>query len=209
MTSVPVMHFTHIGQLSSIVQHGLWADTTIRTTGLVTAEAGDPAIKDRRRRTPVHVGPGGVVGDYVPFYFAPRSPMLYKITKKQVPSYPGSTQDLIYLVSTVEALCSCGSVVFTDRNAAKATAEHFVEQAFLAARIDFELMRAVMWNNTDDEPDRMERRMAECLVHRNVPWSNVQQIVVLDAKRKTAVEQILGSVGVAIPVSVRPGWYYS
>jgi hypothetical protein len=42
-------------------------------------EVGDPQIKERCRNRAVNTGPGGTIGDYVPFYFAPRSPMLYRI----------------------------------------------------------------------------------------------------------------------------------
>jgi O-acetyl-ADP-ribose deacetylase (regulator of RNase III) len=38
-------------------------------------------------------------------------------------------------------------------------------------------MRERYWNNTPNDPDRKERRMAECLVHGHVPWATFTQIV--------------------------------
>jgi ssDNA thymidine ADP-ribosyltransferase, DarT len=37
----------------------------------------------------VPLAPYGCVADYVPCYFAPRSPMLYKLHKGGVPNYSG------------------------------------------------------------------------------------------------------------------------
>jgi len=48
----------------------------------------------------VPLAPYGCVADYVPFYFAPRSPMLYKLHKGGVPNYTGGQDPLVYLVSS-------------------------------------------------------------------------------------------------------------
>ncbi len=45
-----------------------------------------PEVVSRRRRLPVPCHPGTWVGDYVPFYFCPRSVMLYVISRKNHPS---------------------------------------------------------------------------------------------------------------------------
>ena len=39
-------------------------------------------IKERRARKIVPIVPGETLADFVPFYFAPRSPMLYAMSKK-------------------------------------------------------------------------------------------------------------------------------
>jgi len=63
-------------------------------------------IKDRRARKRVPAGPGGTVADYVPFYFAPRSPMLYAITRGLVPGYDGGQSSVVHLVTSTDAVVS-------------------------------------------------------------------------------------------------------
>ncbi|HEX3553849.1 MAG TPA: DUF4433 domain-containing protein [Thermoanaerobaculia bacterium] len=84
MTDVPgrlhIYHITHVDNLSSIVTSGgLWSDTAMIARGGPAASIGMGSIKQRRLRLPVRCHPGDHVGDYVPFYFCPRSIMLYLI----------------------------------------------------------------------------------------------------------------------------------
>ena len=79
-----LVHFTHADNLESIVRHGIECDAAMQA-GRLTTEIGNHEIKQRRRARVVPIAPGGVVADYVPFYFAARSPMLYVITKARCP----------------------------------------------------------------------------------------------------------------------------
>ena len=73
-----IMHFTHIDNLRQILADGvLYPDA--RVGNRLQAEVGDRDIKVDRRRHAVICEPGGYPADYVPFYFAPRSPMLHRI----------------------------------------------------------------------------------------------------------------------------------
>ena len=83
----PLYHFTHVSHLASIVKDGLVSDTDAVRTGALIVEVGHAGIKERRRGRMVPIGPGGAVSDYVPFYFAPRSPMMYAIHRGNVPTY--------------------------------------------------------------------------------------------------------------------------
>ena len=75
-------------------------------------------LQERRARHRVLAGPGGVLHDYVPFYFGARSPMLFANHKNQVPSNPDGQRAMIYLVSTAEAVASQSQHwVFTDGHA--------------------------------------------------------------------------------------------
>lgn len=204
-------HFTHVDNLASIIRGGLLSDTETRTRRVLEVEAGEPEIKERRRGRPVPVPPGGVVGDYVPFYFGSRSPMLYTVTRGNVPTFTGDPHDLIYLCTTLDRLQqSGGMLVLTDRNAAKAVAEfsadptRWLEEGF----IDWDLMSQTMWNDVPEYQDRMERRMAECLVHRRVSWEAILAVGVYDEARSATVAGILQDAGVATKIVVRPHWYY-
>lgn len=75
-----LFHFTHVDNLPAVLEAGeLLADTELAQHGTLTCEAGHQSIKQRRRHKEVTCRPGGVVGDYVPFYFAARSPMMFTI----------------------------------------------------------------------------------------------------------------------------------
>ena len=82
-----VVHFTSVDHLGSIATEGLLADTGAQAQGVLEVEIGNTDIKARRARREVPVAPNGVVADYVPFYFAPRSPMMYSIHRGNVPTY--------------------------------------------------------------------------------------------------------------------------
>jgi hypothetical protein len=207
-TPTLIYHFTHVDHLPGIVQRGLLADTAARKVGVLANEVGNRDIKERRRRRPVPMPPGGVVADYVPFYFAPRSPMMYAIDQGNVPEYSDGIDPLVYLVTDIERLLILGlTVLTTDRNAVLYFAEFATGIDRLDDTVDWPLMRQTMWNNTADEPDRMERRMAECLVHESVPWEAFSAIHVRTDSRRDEVATLLASVD-APSISVAPAMYF-
>ncbi|HMQ24598.1 MAG TPA: DUF4433 domain-containing protein [Acidimicrobiales bacterium] len=213
-----LFHFTHIENLPAILEAGaLVSDTTVVAQGLLANEAGNPEIKARRRSQPVTCSPGGVVGDYVPFYFAARSPMMYVLWKGRVPSFRGDHHDLVYFVSDVERMVAAGvDFVISDRNAAKALADFTNDAAVLgdlsspepdSGFVDWPLMKARRWDNTTDDGERMERRMAEFLVLGSVPLDLLAAATYADEQR-AIVEQTFAEAGVQMTVVSRPGWYY-
>lgn len=204
-----VYHFTHRRHLLSIVEHGLLSDVDAAGSSRLEVEIGHTHIKERRRVRQVPVQPGGMVGDYVPFYFAPRSPMLFAIGAGNVATYGAGTVDLVYLVSSVERLLEHGcDLVFTDRNAVLATAAFRTNQADLDELVDWELMTEAIWRKTDRDPDRPERRSAECLAHRMVPWAAFLGVGTRTEAVATAVRQLLATVTADPFVRCRPGWYF-
>jgi hypothetical protein len=206
--STRILHFTHLSNLPSIVEHGLLSDTRAQGT-VAGVEVGKPEIKTYRRETPVHVPPGGVVADYVPFYFAPRSPMMYVIHRGAVPELQGGSDMLVYLTTTVEDLVANGAkLVVTDRNAVLGYAEQTDDLDCLDEIIDWQLMRAMFWNDTPEEPERKERRMAECLVHGSVPWSVVDGVVTKTASRAVEVSSLIAEAPHRPPVAPTSDWYF-
>lgn len=204
-----LFHFAHVDNVASVARAGLLCDSALDATNPDFIEVANRDIKKRRRSQPVRAGPGGVVADYVPFYFAARSPMLYAIHKGRVRTYGGGDDELVYLVSSIEAIVNHRlALVVTDRNAALKYARHTADLGSLNEFVDWPLMEHASFANTSTELDRRERRMAELLVHRRVPWSAFLYVGAMSARAHQA-RTALASVGApVIPVYVRRDWYF-
>lgn len=200
------MHFTDVVHLTTILAEGLLCDSHA-SRSVLKKEAGNLDIKAARRLRQVDIEPYGVVADYVPFYFAPRSPMMFAISHGRVPHYGQDVSGLIYLVTSTQELVAQGlTVLVTDRNARLDLAE-FRPESDCADLVDWDLMKQRYWNNNDQYPDRRERRMAECLVHQKVPFDAFGAIVVQNKQQAATVEAALAAAGKAVPVYVRDAWY--
>lgn len=175
-------------------------------------------IQDRRSQKIVPVGPGGTLHDYVPFHFAPRSPMLLAIERGNVPNCPHRQEDIVHLVAQVEDVSAAKlAFVFSNFHAVLDFAEFFADVTFLD-RIDWPLFfespnpggYCQYWQNRF-EPQYMRRketRQAEFLVRDTFPISLVREIVVCSAAAETRVRTVLQQIGWQVPVSVDPAWYY-
>lgn len=153
-------------------------------------------------------GPGGKVCDYVPFYFAPCSPMLFSIKCGNVQGVDPNQARLVYLVSSTETMYDAGlECVFTDGNAAVHITAFDDDPAKMATHVDWPIMREKYWANTPEDGDRRRRRMAEFLVHKQVPLRLLSGIGVYNAESKQAVEETLAG-GWDIAVRVRRMWYF-
>jgi hypothetical protein len=209
-----VYHFTHVANLPAVLTEGaLLADAQVPRSRL-TADVGDPGVKNARRRRPVPVHPGGVVADYVPLYFAPRSPMLYRIAcdhRDRVADRYGDGEDpLVYLVSSVERIDAGGAVwLATDGNAAAAVSQFTRAVGQLATFIDWPLMSERFWASNTADPDRQRRRMAELLVHRRLPLSALVGFATRTQETERRLRTSLAATGRTDDyVAVRPDWYY-
>ena len=75
--------------------------------------------------------------------------------------------------------------------------------------VDWPLMREKYWKNTPEDPDRRERRQAECLVHGEVPWDLIDFVYARSDAVAKEVEYVLASIGDdTTQVHVRPGMYF-
>jgi hypothetical protein len=112
----PIYHITPIENLRMILETGeLRAKRALDQEDTGYTNIAHQTIQDRRAHTPVPCGPRGVLHDYVPFYFAPRSPMLYSISRGYVAGFASGQQSIIHLVSTAQVVRASGlGFVFTD-----------------------------------------------------------------------------------------------
>ncbi|GAB2964107.1 toxin-antitoxin system toxin DarT [Micromonospora polyrhachis] len=208
-----IMHFTHITNMPAILASGrLIADSSV--AALLVTNVGATDIKAARRQRRVSCPPFGMVADYVPFYFAQRSPMMYRIAcehrDQAADRYPGGDDPLVYLVSSVDRVHDAGLAwAASDGNCAASLTRFTRSLHDLAELVDWPLMGEEIWKNLPDDRDRVRRRMAEFLVHREFPLDLVTGYVVRTPSRKEELRQVLRSAGAPRAyVDVRPSWYY-
>jgi hypothetical protein len=164
--------------------------------------------------------PGGCVHDYVPFYFAPRSPMLFAVNGGKVEGCALRQADIVHIETTVEAVTATGAAfVFFDRNATLAYSKPYTDLNDIDHAVAWDLLTEPprldgfrkYWQSRHADPrhmDRMERRMAEFLVNDRVALNVCTGIGVFDAERQAEVSAILEAAGVKLPVMVVQEWYF-
>lgn len=203
---IRVFHFTHLRNLEGIISEGLWCDAACRREGLTEVEIGSAGIRERRLHLPVgNVGAGGYVGDYVPWYFGPRSPMMFTLARNNYEFREGF-DEVVYLVSSVSTIAGLGGEwIASDRNAALSLAEFTDDEDALVDHISWEVVRARYWT---DYPDGADLRAAEFLVHETVPWEAVEVIATKTQGTREQVQAMLTGVDHSPPVIVRSQWYF-
>lgn len=146
--------------------------------------------------------------DYVPFYFAPRSPMLYSIKLGNVTGYTGGQASIVHLVVDAEQVAAAGlQFVFTDGHAVIDISQFYTSLSDLD-KIDWAIMKERYWHDTNADLDRKRRRQAEFLVHEFVPWEMVTEIGVVSHAIATQVLGLLGGGAHQPVVPVQQSWYY-
>lgn len=103
--NIKIYHIVHIDKLQSIINDGfLWSDAEVIARGLGGTTIGMSSIKQRRLTELIlESHPDLHVGECVPFYFCPRSVMLYMMHKGNSPdiTYQGGQDNIIHLEASL------------------------------------------------------------------------------------------------------------
>jgi ssDNA thymidine ADP-ribosyltransferase, DarT len=110
MTQTPaqpkIYHIVHIDRLPSIIADGsFWSDSVVARRSKPGTTIGMSGIKARRLTLEIQCQPGLHVGDCVPFYFCPRSVMLFLIYQSNHPelNYRGGQGPIVHLEADLHA----------------------------------------------------------------------------------------------------------
>ncbi|MBX9772072.1 MAG: DUF4433 domain-containing protein [Candidatus Obscuribacterales bacterium] len=199
-----LFHMTNAANLKSIWTAGeLRSRNLMEMAGLTVNEIAYDQVLDLRRGTTVPLG--GNLLDYVPFYFNPRSPMLYALMKGRVPTFQNGQRELIQLHTDTQRIVDLGlPYTFTNRHAVLVTAEFTTDVNRLKAHIDWGAINA-QYFRSDTDPDLKSRRQAEFLVRDRVPIAAITSIGVFDEAMQTQVTECIEG---AVEVTVKRDWYF-
>lgn len=209
-SSPKLYHIVHIDNLASIVADGcLWSDAVMvqRQGGTVI---GMNSVKQRRLGLPVSCHRGLRVGDCVPFYFCPRSIMLYVIHCANHPelAYRGGQQPIVHLESDFHRVAQWAAAngrrwAFSLSNAG-AVYTQFRARTNQLGEVDWDAIAA-----TDFRPaDVKEGKQAEFLVQESFPWHLVERIGVHSQGFAPRVASAIQGASHRPTIEVRRDWYY-
>lgn len=171
-------------------------------------QIGFPTLIDKRKDHPVPVAPYGTLGDYVPFYFCPKSPMLYVIERGNDPEVVGNVENIIYLVSTVEKVIALDKhFVYTDRNA-KLEYAIFNNNVDHIKELPWDIIKSDNWGRLYGA-DRKELKQAEFLVNDFLPVDALIGIGCKTSDIQSKVNAILNERNLKIETKVKSEWYFN
>lgn len=199
----------HIGNLLHILSSGLctkqhpYADPNYR-------QIGNPVIIGVRDDTQVNYNGYGKIGDYVPFYFTPRSIMQYNIiTGYWEPEVPKLHQQYLLVIQCrINVLAGLERYFFTDGQANSKFSRHFTDLNSIN-EIDWLSIQHSNFGKSDGDSDRLRRYQAEFLVHYHVPVDCINSLFVYNEKAATFVnEQLAVAKNETLKVRIQPELFF-
>lgn len=195
-------------------------------------------INDRRGTGVFGMPCGGVVNDYVPFYFSPLTSFAYTISRGNVPlrDFEGRelgvarNEDRIFFVCNVDVFAGSGlEVCFSDLalNSNSGSPKIETNLSKLETHVD--------WSVFDEDPmvagipeigyggvcqffrsvatpakwhNRSPKRMAEFLVRGSVPLQYVSCVVAKTEAMKDSLQAVMDASRWNIPIFAKPGCYF-
>lgn len=208
-TSPKIYHIVHVDRLPSIIAEGfLCSDSIIQARQSSGTIIGMDHIKQRRLANTLISCPTLHVGDCVPFYFCPRSVMLYIISKGNNPdlAYSGGQGPIVHLEADL-----CQTVAWAQQQSlqwaftlSNAGAYYFEDRNDLSQldQIDWGAVQAQIWQGCK------EGKQAEFLIENRFPWHLVERIGVHSSTVRDTVGQALQNTPHKPLVQIIPAWYY-
>jgi len=206
-----IYHITHVNNLSRVIAQGaLLSDARVRTANAAATVVGMSTIKHRRLTLPVQGHPGLCVGDCVPFYFCPRSVMLFILHRGNHPeiTYRGGQAPIVHLEADLRRSVAHLDAqprrwAFTLANAGAYATEFRTNLAELG-EVDW----AAVANHDFRDRYVKESKQAEFLAEDQFEWHLIDRIGVhSDAVRQKVLGMLQGASHKPV-VEVIRAWYY-
>lgn len=174
---IDLFRITHIENIPHILQHGI-THSTSPNANPVYKPIGDNSLIGARGS--FILSNGRRLGDYIPFYFASRMPMLFVIQNgyNMVRAIP--PQEIVYCISSVQRIMENNlDFIFTDGHAVNIFSTQYeapdIER--IESILDWKAIRAKYWK-VENDLDIKRRKEAEFLVLGDIPFSALRGFLV-------------------------------
>ena len=204
-----IYHILHVDRLLSILADGyLWCDATVRQLGTPGTAIGLNHIKKRRLIKGLNSHPGLHVGDCVPFYFCPRSVMLYVIYRADLRelAYRDGQEAIVHLEADLRRSVRWANEngrrwAFTLSNAGSHFFDDYSDLGFLH-KVDWAAVEARDWSRCK------ESKQAEFLIEGSFPWELVDRVGVFSRLKYNDALSTVRTSNHRPSVQIRRDWYY-
>jgi hypothetical protein len=203
-----IFRIVHINNVEFILNNGMF--TKNHPNGDPNyVNIGDTTLISQRNNHPVSVNPpNGTLGEYVPFYFGPLSPMLYNIFTghrgiKKLPQ-----DEIIYICCKVDDIIESNLTFCFTNGHAKNNFTSFYNNIDQLSEVDWNIVYSRQWNPIEEDMDRMRRKQAEFLIKDMVPVLCIKCIVVFNEDKRILVDGIIQRLGLKINVIIKKDFYY-
>lgn len=204
LNKIYLFRMTHIDNIPHIAQFGITHGASPNRNPTFQP-IGDSSLIQTRNQ--VVLANGRKLGDFIPFYFGPRMPMLYVISKgfNNVPLT--ASDDIVYCVSTVQKVLDHEiDFIFTDGHAVDSLSRCYGKADIkqFNTLLDFKAINARFWKSESDL-DLKRRKEAEFLIVGDLPLSAIAGYVVFQESAKTKLK----NWGIdPDKIAVKPDYYF-
>lgn len=194
---------THINNISHIAKCGI-----VKATSLLHDKKfqpiGDSQVINLRKGKVIN---GYHIGDYIPFYFGPRSPMLYVIQHGYNGVQRVEPEKIVYCVIKLDDLIADGiECLFTDGHALSFLTSFYTKDYLVNINsiVNYKDVYSSQWNLEGDR-DLKRRKEAELLIKDDLPAKYIKGYVVYNEKAKQSLIEkgIIGNL-----IAVMPNYYF-
>ena len=201
---IDAYRMTHIDNIPHILENGITHPSCTSANPEYVPIGDTSLIASRNAR---QLGSGKTLGNYIPFYFSKRTPMLFVIQHGHNSVPIVAPENIVYCVCSLDAIVSLGSdFLFSDGHAYNKLSS-FYDSSHLSeieTILDWEAIHDIYWKDEQDT-DKKRRKEAECLIGADIPLTFIKQFVVYndDAKEKLLIFGVEEEM-----IEVNAGYYF-
>ncbi len=199
-----LFRMTHIENISHILQHGITHSNSINANPAFVPIGDSTLIATRSHFL---LENGRRLGEYIPFYFGKRTPMLYVIQHgfNMVAATPAD--NIIYCVSSVQKIIDLGlDFIFTNGHAVDCFSTQYLATDIqnIDDILDKNAINAKYWRD-DNDLDKKRRKEAEFLVLGDIDPLGILGYVTYSEKAR---QRVIDFGADATKVIVKPEYYF-
>jgi len=183
LSKIYLFRMIHIENIPHILKYGITHSSSVNANPAFRS-IGDSSVISTRNSFLLNNGKR--LGEYIPFYFGVRTPMLYVIQHGFNMVEPIPPEKIVYFISSVEKIIEYDhEFVFTDGHAIDSFSTQYLQADVenINEILDWEAINARYWKNEDDL-DRKRRKEAEFLVLDDIDVSGILGYIVYNQGAK-------------------------